>query len=120
MEPEGRDSARILASHLYDFAVCEHRIALDFELDRALRTPPDAAMRLLTDHGRRFEERIASELGYPEVRVESGDHDAAAAATLDLMRRGVPGIYQGVLVSGRLLAQPDLLERAEGASALGP
>jgi predicted RecB family nuclease len=120
METPGPDSTRILASHLYDFAVCEHRIALDVKLERSLRTPPDAAMRLLAEHGRRFEERIAKELGYPEVRVEAGDYRAAAAATLDLMRRGVPGIYQGVLLSGRKLAQPDLLERAEGASALGP
>jgi predicted RecB family nuclease len=110
---------RILASHLYDFAVCEHRIALDVRLDRSLRTPPDAAMRLLRENGRRFEERIARELGYPEVKVEGGDFERAAAETLELMRSGVPGIYQGVLLDGRFLAQADLLERAEGPSSLG-
>ena len=40
-------NATILAHHLYDFAECEHRIALDVTLDKSLRTPPDAAMELL-------------------------------------------------------------------------
>ncbi len=116
----GPDPVRVVASHLYDFAACEHRIALDTRIDRALRTPPDDAMRLLAEHGRRFEEKIARELGYPEVRVEGDDWDRAAADTLDLMRRGERGIYQGVLLDGRRLARPDLLERADGESAVGP
>lgn len=113
------ETTRVVASHLYDFAACEHRIALDTRLDRARRTPPDEAMRLLAEHGRRFEEKIARELGYPEVRVEDGDWERAATETLDLMRRGERGIYQGVLLDGRRLARPDLLERADGESAFG-
>mgnify|MGYP001765395558 CR=1 FL=1 len=113
------ETTRVVASHLYDFAACEHRIALDTRLDRARRTPPDDAMRLLAEHGRRFEEKIARELGYPEVRVEEDDWERAARDTLDLMRRGERGIYQGVLLDGRRLARPDLLERADGESAVG-
>ena len=114
-----RANAILLAHHLYDFAECEHRIALDATLDRAERTPPDAATELLFEHGRRFERSVTEPLGYPAVEVEDGDWDGAAARTVALMREGVVGIDQGVLVAPGRLARPDLLERVQGASALG-
>ena len=52
--------------------------------------------------------------------MDEGGFAQAAEATAGLMRRGVPGIYQGVLIDGDRLARPDLLERIEGSSALGP
>ena len=114
-----RTRATILAHHLYDFAECEHRVALDATLDRDRRTPPDEAMALLLAHGQRFEREIVDPLGYPAVEVEQGDWDGAFARTRALMREGVPGIDQGVLLDGARLARPDLLERAPGQSALG-
>jgi predicted RecB family nuclease len=114
-----RSRATILAHHLYDFAECEHRVALDATLDRELRTPPDEAMELLLEHGQRFEREIVDPLGYPAVAVVHGDWDEAFARTLALMREGVGGIDQGVLLDGARLARPDLLERAPGRSALG-
>ncbi len=118
-DPPHPAGKRITATHLYEFALCEHRVALDFTLDRSLRTPPDEAARLLFERGRAIEERIASGLGYATVAPRPGDPEGAFRETLDLMRRGVPGIYQGVLLAGRRLAIPDLLRRADGASSLG-
>jgi predicted RecB family nuclease len=119
MPSQARTGATILAHHLYDFAECEHRIALDASLERARQTPPDEAMELLFEHGRRFEREVVAPLGYSTVAVEDGDWAAAAEQTLALMRAGVDGIDQGALLDGGRLARPDLLERVAGASRLG-
>jgi predicted RecB family nuclease len=118
-EAPTRARSTLLAHHLYDFADCEHRVALDATLDRSLRTPPDPATELLFEHGRRFEREIVDPLRYPAVEVDEGDWELAAARTVALMRSGVPGIDQGVLIGPGRLARPDLLERVDGASALG-
>jgi len=119
MASPSRSHATILAHHLYDFAECEHRVALDATLDRDRRTPPDEAMALLLEHGRRFEREIVEPLDYPAIGVVHGAWDEAFARTVGLMRQGVAGIDQGVLIDGDRLARPDLLERAPGASSLG-
>ena len=119
MPSQIRTNATILAHHLYDFAECEHRIALDVSLERSRRTPPDEAMELLFEKGRQFERQIVEPLGYPTVELREGDWEAAHAQTIELMRAGVPGIDQGVLIDGGRLARPDLLERVPGASTLG-
>jgi predicted RecB family nuclease len=111
--------ARILAHHLYDLVVCDHRIALDFTLPRDFRTPPDEAAALLHENGLAHERAVIDALGYPEIETENHDWEAAAARTLDAMRRGFPGIAQGVLIDGDRLARPDLLERVDGESRLG-
>ena len=119
VEHPSRDLRPITATHLYDFAVCAHRVALDFTLDRSRRAPPDEAQRLLLERGRAVEARIAASLGYAAVAGRPDDPGAALAETLELMRKGVAGISQGVLASGRHLAIPDLLRRTEGPSDLG-
>ena len=119
MASPSRSRATILAHHLYDFAECEHRVALDATLDRKLRTPPDDAMALLLEHGQRFEREVVEPLGYPAVEVDRGDWDRAFSQTCALMRKGVAGIDQAVLIDGARLARPDLLERAAGVSTLG-
>ncbi len=119
MTSSARKGATLLAHHLYDFAECEHRIALDAKLDRKLRTPHDAAMQLLLEHGQWLERQIVEPLGYPAVEVEDGDWDGAATRTRALMREGVAGIDQGVLLGDGQLARPDLLEKVAGESALG-
>jgi uncharacterized protein len=119
MASPARSRATILAHHLYDFAECDHRVALDAVLDREQRTPPDEAMSLLFEQGQRFEREFVEPLGYPTVEVERGNWEGTFARTLELMRAGVAGIDQGVLLDGARLARPDLLERVPGASALG-
>src|SRR5258706_9691583 len=119
MASPARSRATILAHHLYDFAECEHRVALDATLDRELRTPPDDAMALLLEHGQRFEREVVEPMGYTAIDVENGDWEGAFARTRALMREEVRGIDQAVLLDGARLARPDLLERAPGESTLG-
>lgn len=119
MPSVARSDARLLAHHLYEFVECEHRVALDARVDRAERTPPDAAMELLFEHGRAFEREVTAGLGYPSVEVRGDDWEGAFEETVALMRSGVAGIDQGVLLGPGRLARPDLLERVPGASRLG-
>ncbi|EKD32760.1 MAG: hypothetical protein ACD_76C00151G0001 [uncultured bacterium] len=51
--------------------------------------------------------------------VKRDDLDEASIQTLELMRQGVQTIYKGVLIDGRYVAQPDLLEKVQGKSKLG-
>jgi predicted RecB family nuclease len=119
MPSQTRADATILAHHLYDFAECEHRVALDVSLEASRRTAPDEAMELLFEQGRRFEREIVEPLGYAAIELDDGGWDGAAGRTVELMRAGAAGIDQGVLIERGRLARPDLLERIPGASALG-
>jgi predicted RecB family nuclease len=110
---------RVRATDLYDLAVCPHRVVLDRRLPREARSEPDEAARLLARAGLEHEARVAAGLGYPRPEHEPGDFAAGAAHTAALLREGVPGLYQGVLLEERYLAIPDLLERRDGASELG-
>lgn len=114
-----RRTRPITASHLYDFAVCEHRVTLDFTLDRSQRTPPNEAGRLLIERGQEIEARLAAAMGHARVEPQPDRPEAAFEETLALMRGGCAGIVQGVLLDGRRLAIPDLLRRVEGDSSLG-
>ncbi len=107
----------VRATDLYELASCPHRIALDRRLDRLRRSEPDEATRLLLEHGRALEERIAGALGFVQPEYDAGDFEEGARQTERLMREGVPGIYQAVLIRDRYLAIPDLLERADHPAA---
>jgi len=117
--PAGPGLSRISASQLYDFAVCEHRIALDVALDRSRRAPPDEPLRLLMRRGLALEDQLARQLGYETVSYAPDRPEEAFHRTLELMRGGVRGVYQGVLLSDRRIAIPDLLRRTDGPSGLG-
>jgi hypothetical protein len=108
MASPARSRATILAHHLYDFAECEHRVALDVTLDRQ-RTPPDDAMAPFsnTDSVRA---EVVEQAGYPAVEVENGDWEGASRAPA-LMHEGVAGIDWRV-ARRRAPGPFDLLERA--------
>lgn len=103
----------VRATDLFELATCPHRIALDRALDRALRSEPDEATRLLAERGLRWEEDYAARLGVERPEHEPGDFALGSRRTEELMSRGVPRIYQAVLLRGRFLAIPDLIERVE-------
>ncbi len=53
------------------------------------------------------------------VEVEVDDIDEASQYTLELMKKGTPMIYRGVLLDGHFVARPAILERVEGRSNFG-
>ena len=113
------DGPVIRATDLYQLAACPHRILLDHRLDRGERAAPTPAAERLIERGLALEAQVAAELGWPAPVYPAGDFAAGARATTALMEQGVEGIYQGLLLGGRKLAIPDLLERAAGPSRWG-
>lgn len=116
MSPAG---GRLRATDLHDLALCPHRVHLERRLGPEARDAPSALRARLMRRGLDFEKQVAATVGWPRPEYPPGDFEAGARATEALMRAGVPGIYQGVLLDERRLAIPDLLERAAGESRLG-
>jgi uncharacterized protein len=109
----------VQATDLSALLDCDRLVFLNHHGDPSLRAGPSAYQKWLMDQGRQFEQEVVAQFEairphYPHGRLEEGFR-----LTFDLMRRGVPAVYQGVLLDGDLAGIPDLLVRAEGGSRLG-
>ena len=109
----------ISASALARIHTCAHFWHLQCFGDATLVTEPDAGTKLRMDAGIAYEDEVIAKLKvvrpeYPENKPWEG-----VRPTLELMRKGVDLIYQGVLKNGRVFGLPDLLEKAKGKSKLG-
>lgn len=62
---------------------------------------------------------VTRQYGTPDDLGSIKDPEQAFAKTLELMRAGVPVIYQGWLIDGDWSGKPDLLERHPGKSLFG-
>ena len=90
---------RLTGTHVYSYVKCPRLAALDLHVPRAERRLPHAWEEFAAQRGRDFE--------------------AGAAASVALLRQGVPWIHQAVLCADDRLGLPDLLRRLPGASELG-
>jgi predicted RecB family nuclease len=115
----GAQRARLTGSHVYGHLACEHLVSLDLFGDPEQRAAMRPGLEDLLARGRKFEDGIQAELGYDEPEYPRADFAAGAAATLELLEAGVPGVAQGVLFEDAWLGIPDLLRREPGASRLG-
>lgn len=111
--------AHLTGTHVYSFLKCPRQVALDLHGDKTKKRARTPAEELMLRRGREHEDRIVADLGYATPHYAERDFAAGAAATQDLLRAGVVGVHQGVLVGDRRLGIPDLLRREEGASRLG-
>jgi uncharacterized protein len=97
-----------------------HAWYLECHGDPGEKVPPDAGTRRVFETGLAWERACFASLdGAVEVPWDGAHWAAGQAATEALMRRGVPWIYQPVLVAGDLRGRPDLLRRLDEPSALG-
>lgn len=112
-------SRPISASDFATLTACDRRVYLDHHGNPALRLAPSAYDEWLMQRGQAFEEQLTSGLDFVTPPYIPTDLQQGFRLTLDLMRGGAPLIYQGVLLAADLVGIPDLLERVEGASALG-
>lgn len=112
-------SRLISASDFATLAACDRRVYLNHHGDPALRLAPSAYERLLMQQGHAFEAQVVEGLHFVAPPYLPSDLEQGFRLTLDLMRSGTPLIYQGVLMAEDLVGIPDLLERVDGASALG-
>ena len=106
----------ITGSKLYDYIQCPHRVWRDAYgpmEEKIMETNP--FVELLWNKGVAHEENVISKLGeYLDLR--EGKMQDRFMLTIEAMRRGVPLIYQGVLVYGNLKGIPDLLRKMPDGS----
>ncbi|MEY4673636.1 MAG: hypothetical protein RL148_1420 [Planctomycetota bacterium] len=111
---------RITGSHVYAHLKCPRMAALDLTRPRDERRAPTPWEEFSLQRGRDFEAAYVRDLeGLVEPQYPPREFEQGLAATLELMRAGVPWIFQGVLLRGDRLGLPDLMRRVEGESALG-
>ena len=118
-------NARITATDIYRYIQCPH-----WPFYERFATPVEKKLKRKITEGeeKRMENGVLHELEVVEERFSgqeivevpfTRDAEKDFAATLAVMKKGARWIYQGTLLSGDLTGRPDLLERREGASALG-
>ena len=119
------DTVIVSASDLVNFTECRHLTSLDLiDLDTPLpRASEEEEMLLIAGKGHVHERNHLATLKTEHRSVfevpNDLDDDAAAAATLEAMRRGDEIIYQAMLKSGNLVGHADFLRKVPGPSGLG-
>jgi uncharacterized protein len=114
----------INAEHLLQYQRCKRRTFLDINADKSQRDAANDLLTKLQQDKKAYHQGILAQLRYEQPKFSPGDREAAQAATLELMQRGVEYIYQGVLLSNyseqcTLLSRPDLLIKKPGESCFG-
>jgi len=109
----------ISAGALARIHTCAHFWHLQCFGDATLVTEPDAGAQLRMDAGIAHEDEVIAKLKV--VQPEYLEHKPweGIEPTLELMRKGAPLIYKGVLKNGRTFGLPDLLEKTKRKSKLG-
>ncbi len=80
---------------------------------------PDSFLHILQNEGMLKEKQDVLLEGRPVHEVNAEEIEDAATETLALMKQGVPRIRGAVLVHGRYVGRPDILEKVEGQSVFG-
>lgn len=114
------------ATDIVNFLECPHIINLDtINLDTPLpKAADDPQSIMIQDKGLEHETSYLEYLkdnnfNVAEINSFSGDDEERARQTLEAMRKGVPYIYQAVLVSGTFIGKADFLMRVESPSKIG-
>lgn len=109
-----RATRPITGTHLFQRERCRRFVWLEFHGDAAAKLPPDDATQWRLGCGRLHEQEIIKTMEVVEPEYPARDFKKGAEATLAIMKRGAPRIYQGVLYDNGRVGLPDLLERIEG------
>ncbi len=100
------------ATDIANYVRCARRSYLDVHGDPAKKLPPSAFLQLLWEGGRVHEDDVIGR--WAAVPVPAGTLPERAAKTVQLMEKGVPAIYHGLLQTNDLVGEPDLLVRLDG------
>ncbi len=107
----------ITATHFYNYVQCPTRVYLAYHGDLSQKLKASDFMEKKIKEGVAHEKSIVKTLKAAEIKEAAPEK--AFAKTLELMKRGVGLIYQGVLMSDNLVGRPDLLKKQKGKSRLG-
>lgn len=116
-----RSDKPLTASDLYHYFQCPHWPYWDRYGNPADRREQTESEIRRNEEGLEHETQTVSSLFSSMQEVKTRNVIDGVEATLELMKQGVPVIYQGWLSDAEhnWLGRPDLLERHEGKSALG-
>jgi uncharacterized protein len=115
----------LTASDYYRFLNCPHWPYYDrfaSEEEKELKREPTEAELKRQEDGVAHEKEVVEALFKNKDMIEldvTGDPEKDSEATLDLMRRGVPLIYQGTITNNDWTGRPDLLKKVDGESIFG-
>ncbi|NKB81717.1 MAG: TM0106 family RecB-like putative nuclease [Nitrospirales bacterium] len=112
----------ITAQDLYNFTKCHHRVYLDANGNPDEKGEVGAFIKLLWELGLQTERDYIASLGtMAVVDLQSLSVETASSETLELMKQGIPLIYQGCIQDGPYVGRPDLLiKREDSTSRFGP
>ena len=108
----------LTATDFYRYIQCPHWPYWELYGDKTDRRPLTAEQEKRMADGLTHEREIVAEQFGEAFTVTTMQEDGAKE-TLELMRQGVPIIYQGTLMDGDWSGRPDILERINGKSKLG-
>jgi uncharacterized protein len=115
----------VTAQLFLSYQRCHRRAYLDTYGDHSLKLPPSDFLLKLGQDSVAHQQQVLAQQSWVQPNYPPGDWAVGAAATLELMRQGVPQIHQGVLLtpdssSGvMLLGSTTLLTRQPGLSLFG-
>ncbi len=114
----------INAELLLQYQRCKRRPFLDTHGDKSQRDTPNELLWKLQQDKIAHQLSVLAKLTYYQPDYPYGNWGAGAAATLELMQRGVEYIHKGVLLATysegyTLLSRPNLLVKQPGQSCFG-
>ncbi|MBE9035253.1 TM0106 family RecB-like putative nuclease [aff. Roholtiella sp. LEGE 12411] len=114
----------INAELLLQYQRCKRRPFLDTHADQSQRDTPNELLWKLQQDKIAHQLSVLAKLTYQQPDSPYGNSEAGAAATLELMQRGVDYIHKGVLLATyseryTLLSRPNLLVKQPGQSCFG-
>ena len=104
---------------LLNFYRCPRLLFLNRYGDKALQVAPSDFLKRLWKVGRNYESKVIDFFKYEKPKYKVGDFEKGFTETLEMMKRGVETIYQGVLKNDELTGIPDFLIKAPGYSDFG-
>ncbi|MFA5029899.1 MAG: TM0106 family RecB-like putative nuclease [Patescibacteria group bacterium] len=116
---------RIVATDFYNYTKCKYLVYLEKNGDQKSKDRVSDFVKMLWYRGIQHEKEIIEKIAkdknknFAEVDKNKKANQETFEQTLELMKRGVDYIYQGVLISDNYIGRPDLMEKVDGKSIFG-
>lgn len=110
---------QLSVTDLINYYRCPRLLFLNEYGDKSLKLSPSDFLKRLWKVGRTYESKVIDFFKYEKPKYKVGSYDEGHKATLDLMKKGVETIYQGVLKNDEVIGIPDFLIKAKGKSIWG-
>ena len=110
---------KLSVTDLLNFYRCPRLLFLNEYGDKTYQLAPSDFLKRLWKVGRNYESKVIDFFHYEKPKYKVGDYEQGFKATLELMKKGIETIYQGVLKNDELTGIPDFLIKAKGSSVFG-